>query len=48
MSGDRASFWGDEDGLELDNGTGCMPLSMYEKPLYCTLLNDLNGQLYAK
>lgn len=41
-------LWGDDDGLEPDNGTGCMPLSMYEKPLYCTLLKDLNGQFYAK
>lgn len=40
MNGDRASFGGDDDGLEPDNGTGCMPLSMYEKPLYCTLLKD--------
>lgn len=41
-------LWGDDDGLEPDNDTGCMPLSMYEKPLYCTLLTDLNGQFYAK
>ena len=41
------SLWDDEIVLETDSGDGCTGLSVYLKPLNCTLKDGYNGKFHV-